>query len=95
MDGNVADYGADPGGYKYEAEYGPSRKFQEERVRAEGMKKMDAPKTKTTRRKCPQNAALIIAGNHYFCDMMDQMHESCDTHDGWPHASRAAEAIWQ
>lgn len=45
-------------------------------------------------RKCPQGAVLNIKGEHFECDTMDQMHESSDSHDGWPHGSMAAEAIW-
>ena len=43
---------------------------------------------------CPQRAALSIKGKHFACDTMTQMTEDSDSHDGWPHGSKAAEAIW-
>ncbi len=45
-------------------------------------------------RPCPEGAALLIAGEHYPCDAMRLMSPDSDTHQGWPHASRRAEAIW-
>jgi hypothetical protein len=45
-------------------------------------------------RPCPQDAALIIAGEHYHCDQMDQMDHNSKDHSGWAHASKAAKAIW-
>jgi hypothetical protein len=46
------------------------------------------------RRLCPDNAALIIQGEHFPCDAMNGMGAESTTHQGWPHSNRDAEAIW-
>lgn len=48
-----------------------------------------------TNRPCPEGAALIIMGEHFPCQQMDQMSADSTTHDGWAHSNRDAEAIWQ
>jgi hypothetical protein len=45
-------------------------------------------------RPCPQNAGLNIAGEYFPCDTMDQMSVDSETHDGWAHSSKAANATW-
>lgn len=46
-----------------------------------------------TNTPCP--GALIIKGEHFPCQQMDQMVEGSENHDGWAHSNRDAEAIWQ
>ena len=46
-------------------------------------------------RPCPDGAALNIKGEHFPCDWMDQMSPDSADHNGWAHANRDAEAIWQ
>lgn len=46
------------------------------------------------KRPCPTKGALAIKGEVYQCDAMDGMHDSSETHQGWPHSNREAEAIW-
>jgi len=45
-------------------------------------------------KQCPQKAVLNIKGEHFDCDTMRQMAAESETHDGWPHGSSKAEAIW-
>ena len=45
-------------------------------------------------RPCPEGGALNVAGEHYTCDAMRHMTQDSETHEGWPHSSMAAEAIW-
>ena len=54
---------------------------------------MNGPRVPNSR-PCPEGAALIIKGEHFFCDAMDGMHKVCSGHEGWPHSNRKAEAVW-
>jgi hypothetical protein len=47
------------------------------------------------KRECPDKAAIIIKGEYFACDWMDNMHESSTDHNGWAHANKAAEAVWR
>lgn len=63
-------------------------------ARGERRVSIDSPKKERDNDDCPEGAVLIIKGEHFFCDAMRHMHPSCHTHEGWPHASQAAEAVW-
>jgi hypothetical protein len=39
-------------------------------------------------------AALNIAGEHFPCQQMEEMVEGSESHDGWAHSNRDAQAIW-
>lgn len=46
----------------------------------------------------PENscsAALVIRGEFFWCDMMNQMATGSKDHQGWAHGNKAAEAIWK
>jgi hypothetical protein len=45
-------------------------------------------------RPCPDKAVLMIKGEHFPCDWMNQMHPESQNHEGWAHANKEAEAIW-
>ncbi len=45
-------------------------------------------------RPCPDNAAICIRGEWFPCDSMKDMTPESKNHNGWPHSSTAAEAIW-
>lgn len=58
-------------------------------------KKVKNPYAVVKARPCPQGSALCVKGVWYPCDMMQQMDPACATHEGWAHANREAEAVWQ
>lgn len=48
-----------------------------------------------TSRPCPDEAVLIVKGERFPCQAMDDMAPQSDGHEGWAHSNRDAEAIWQ